>query len=451
MLDLGLPIALLAVATSAFAAGHALIRKRRPQSAFGWITVCFTLPFLGPLLYYAFGINRVHLRAKQLVERDPSLNADPDGLSGRHAPLRDGNAVEALHNGEQTFPAMLEAIRAAERRVYLSSYIFETRGIGADFLDALAEAAGRGATVRVLLDGVGELYSRPRASRALTRRGVRFARFLPPRLIPPALRINMRNHRKILVCDETAAFVGGLNIHSRHLTEDSGNANRIVDLHFRFRGPVVADLAATFERDWQFASGETLEPSDRAIGTAGMARCRTIADGPDRHLDPITSMLLAAIGRAERRIAIMTPYFLPPRELVGTLQSAATRGLDVAILLPAKNNLPYVHRATRNMLWELLEHDIRIYYQPPPFVHTKLLLIDDDSAVVGSGNLDPRSLRLNFELAVEIFDPPFVSSLGEHFAAVRAESHPITLAEVDGRQLPTRLLDSLAWLFSPYF
>jgi cardiolipin synthase len=146
----------------------------------------------------------------------------------------------------------------------------------------------------------------------------------------------------------------------------------------------------------------------------------------------------------------MTPYLIPPRTLMGALQAAALRGLDVAIVLPEQNNLPYVHWATRKLLWELLQRGVRVYYQPPPFVHSKLLLVDEDRAVVGSWNIDPRSLRLNFELALEVRDAGLVARLGSHFEQVRTRSKEVTLQEVDSRRLPERLRDGAAWLFSPY-
>ena len=146
----------------------------------------------------------------------------------------------------------------------------------------------------------------------------------------------------------------------------------------------------------------------------------------------------------------MTPYFLPPREVMAPLLAVALEGVDVAVILPAKNNLPYVHRATRHMLWELLERGVRIYYQPGPFVHSKLFYVDDAYAQIGSANLDPRSLRLNFEMNVEVYDTAFVDELAAHFEAVRARSTPITVEQVDGRALRTKLVDGTAWLFSPY-
>jgi cardiolipin synthase len=161
-------------------------------------------------------------------------------------------------------------------------------------------------------------------------------------------------------------------------------------------------------------------------------------------------MITGAIGNARQRVAIMTPYFVPPRELIPPLQAAALAGVDVAVILPARNNLPYVHRATRHMLWELLQRDVHVYYQPSPFVHSKLFYVDDYYAQIGSANFDARSLRLNFELNVEIFDRATVTELARHFEAVRARSVRVTLADVDSRPLVTKAVDGMAWLFSPY-
>ncbi|MBN1237659.1 MAG: PLDc N-terminal domain-containing protein [Gammaproteobacteria bacterium] len=429
-----------------FAAGHALLNKRRPQSAFGWIAICLTLPGLGALIYFLFGINRVRTRARLLRRSAAEALHEPIG----ELPLEDGNSVRALHNGEQAYPAMLDAIMQAERRVYLSSYLFDTSDIGRAFVTALADAHERGAEVRVLLDGIGELYSFPHASSLLRRLDVPFGRFLPPRLMPPALRMNLRNHRKILVADDVA-FAGGMNVAKRHLVEDTENAHPVVDLHFQLEGPVVEQLATVFVRDWAYATDGSLSaPPAPAAVSRGAAQCRVVADGPDDDADPLTSLLLRTVGSARRRIAIMTPYFIPPRTLMGALQAAALRGVDVAVVLPAKNNLPYVHWATRKLLWELLMRGVRVYYQPPPFVHSKLLLTDDCCAVVGSWNIDPRSLRLNFELAIEIREEALCSELGAHFERVRSRAKEVSLGEMDSRRLPERLRDGVAWLFSPY-
>lgn len=447
MPTLGVVLTIVATALGATAAGHALLKKRRPQAALGWIAISIMVPFVGAVLYYLFGINRVESRARLLRGTWPAK-----ATTAPAPPLTGGNHVDALHNGEQAYPAMLAAIRAARERVWLSTYIFGTAGVGGELVDALAEAARRGVDVRVLLDGVGELYSWPRAGPRLQRAGVRLARFLPPRILPPAVRLNLRNHRKVLIVDSEIAFTGGMNLDARHMVGDPARSRRVVDLHFRLLGPVVRELEAVFAADWSFATREPLAAPEQATQPrhAGNALCRVVPDGPDENRDPLSALLLEAVASARRRVAILTPYFLPPPELVGVLQSAALRGVDVAVVLPAQNNLPYVHWATRHSLWQLLLHEVRVYLQPGPFVHSKLLLIDDDRAVVGSWNLDPRSLRLNFELAVDIRDARLTGELSEHFHACRTRSREVVLQDVDGRPLLERLRDGAAWLFSPY-
>jgi cardiolipin synthase len=466
---IGIAIAVGVGLAGLLTAGHALLHKRHSRAAFGWIALCLLFPAIGPVLYYLFGINRVRRLATRLWPDNQiaGLAGQSDGVAPAgmeslarlgaavtQAPLVGGNAVEVLHSGEATYPAMLRAIDGAQSRVYLSTYLFDTDETGRAFVAALGRAVARGLDVRVLLDGGGELYTLPRARWLLRRQGVPVARFLPPRLLPPSFSLNLRNHRKVLLVDDQIAFTGGINIGDRHLAARTDNANRVVDLHFALRGPIAAKICAVFLHDWTFATRLASAPESHQEPAPdaphGAALCRVVADGPDEDLDRLVALLIGGIGLARHRIAIMTPYFLPPRELLGALQAAALRGVDVAILLPEKNNLPYMHRATRHALWEYLKRGVRVYYQPPPFVHSKLLLIDDDYAQIGSANLDERSLRLNFELVVEVYDRALVRELGAHFGGARAGSREVTLADVDGRRLVTRLVDGAAWLFSPY-
>lgn len=446
------------------ASGHALLNKRRPRSAFGWIAVCLMFPLAGAILYYLFGVNRSRRRAQKL--RDEGLFAAAhsvhatfpgdgaaalgrlgEALSGQ--PLLSGNAVTLLRCGEEAYPAMLAAIDDARQRVLLSSYIFDSDDTGRSFADALQRAVQRGVEVSVLLDGFGELYTFPRARRMLRKRGITVRRFLPPRLLPPSLMINLRNHRKVLLVDDEVAFTGGMNISDRHCVERQGKGHRVVDVHFALRGPVVASLRSIFNGDWVFAGGEPITGVPD-VAPAGAAQCRAIADGPDEELDRLLLLMVGTIGLARRRVGIMTPYFIPPRELLGALQTAALRGVDVSILLPEHNNLFFMHRATRHLLWELLQRGVRIYLQPGHFVHSKLFLVDDDYVQMGSANLDPRSLRLNFELNVEVLDADFAAGLGKYYAEARSGAREITLEEVDGRGMGTRLVDGMTWLFSPY-
>ncbi len=460
---------IVAAAVASFAAaGHALLWKRDPRAALGWIVVSLTVPVFGPLFYFVLGINRIRTRAQTLhistIHPDsdaaparPRADLPPEfselaGIAGAVSryELTTGNRIEPLHNGEQAYPAMLDAIDAASSRVLLSTYIFETNRSGLDFINALARAAARGVDTRVIVDGVGELYSRPRASRLLAKRGVRVARFLPPRLVPPMLHINLRNHRKVLIADGRTAFTGGMNIGDRHLADRTDNPDRVVDAHFRIQGPVVGQLQRVFLDSWAFVNRHAVERFPSHDCEVGAAMCRTIVEGPDEDLDKLLSVLLVAVSAAREQVAIMTPYFVPPRELVGALKGAALRGVEVVVVVPGRNNLPFVHWASRNMMWELLQRGVRVYLQPPPFVHSKLLMVDRHYVQVGSANMDPRSLRLNFELVVEVYDRQFAATVDAHFEAARRNSREITLEEVDSRPLPARARDALAWLLTPY-
>ncbi len=458
---------------AAAAAGHALLSKRDPRAALGWIAVCLMFPLAGPALYFLFGINRIRTRARKLqvqpggasreargqegvgeltyhdvVAEFRELARTSDAITGR--PLVGGNRIELLHSGEQTYPAMLEAISSASRSVYLATYIFESNRTGLRFAAALAAARARDVEVRVLIDGIGELYSLPRIGTVLHRLGVPMARFLPPRLLPPAIHINLRNHRKLLVVDGRVGFTGGMNIGDRHLADHRDDPGRVVDAHFRLEGPIVRQMERVFIDDWAFAADETLDVSDPANDERGSAICRSIVDGPDDDMDRMATILTGAAAVAHRRICIMSPYFLPPPGLYAALQAAALRGVEVSVILPGKNNLAFVQWATRNVLTELLRWGVRVYYQPAPFAHTKLFVVDDHYAQIGSANLDPRSLRLNFEFGVEVYDTAFASTLAAHFEEVRGRSTELSVEDLDGRPLLIKVRDASAWLFSPY-
>ena len=459
-------------------AGHALLNKRDSRSALAWIAICVTFPWAGPLLYFFFGINRISTRARVLQGkrffRFPSAYERPEheGQSVRvrqdlpaeftelarisdavtRRPLVKGNCVEPLHNGESAYPAMLAAIDSARDRVYFSTFIFASDATGQRFMASLTKALKRGVDVRVLIDGGGAWYSFPPAGRKIKKSGIRFARFLPPTLFPPSFYVNLRNHRKLLIVDGLIGFTGGMNIGDWHLAEKAESSRRTIDLHFRLQGPVVSQMEETFLEDWAFSTGEQSSPVEwrPTEEVPGTAICRTFLDGPNEDMDKLTMILISSISVARKKISIMTPYFLPPRELVGALQSASLRGVDVTLILPGKNNQPLVHWATRNMLWELIQWGVKVYYQPPPFVHTKLFIADDHYMQIGSSNLDPRSLRLNFELVVEVYDHALAKNMATHVDVCRQRSHEVTLEELENRSMPVKVRDAFCWLFSPY-
>ena len=451
----------LSVSCAAFASLHALLTKPDPRSAFGWIALCWLFPLGGAILYGLFGINRVRVRARQL--RGDLAHATPTARMRLQAPPADhlmrigdavtqwsrmsGNAIEALENGENAFPRMLQAINGAAHSVWLATYIFETDPVGQQFIQALQAAVARGVQVRALVDGVGEWYSWPHVVPELRRAGVTAQRFLPPRLFPPRLSVNMRNHRKLLLVDGRTGFVGGMNIGGREVGKSG--MRRMADLHFQVRGPVLRQLGEAFQIDWQFAAGEALVVPE-VSADCGACLCRVITDGPDEDNDKLLLVMLGAVSMAREQLLIMTPYFIPPPELSSALQSAALRGVEVTLVLPERSNLRYVDWACRRWLKPLIERGVRVFLQPPPFAHTKLLVMDGRYAQIGSANLDPRSLRLNFEIALEVYDEATCAGLGRYIIAARDHSKVLTAATLSSLGIGARLRDSLCWLLSPY-
>jgi cardiolipin synthase len=366
-------------------------------------------------------------------------------------PLLPGNRLDPLRNGDEAFPAMLEAIHQAKRTISLSTYIFDRDESGLAFARALGDAAARGVEVRVLIDATGTRYSWPPILGVLRREKVRYARFLPALLPWRLLSINLRLHRKIMVVDGTTGFTGGMNIRNGNWLARRP-AHPVQDIQFKVQGPVVAQLQETFADDWLFTTGESLRGQDwfPDLKPAGTALVRGIADGPDEDLDKLRWTILEGLNVARRTVKILTPYFLPDPTIIAALNLAALRGVTVDILLPARNNLPFVHWASVAHWWQILEHGCRIWLGPPPFDHGKLFLVDGGWGLVGSTNWDPRSLRLNFEFNLECYDVDLIGQLETLFQERMNHARQVTSAEVNARSLPIQLRDGVARLFTPF-
>jgi cardiolipin synthase len=454
------------------ASTHVLLYKRDTRAATIWIAVVWLLPLFGVILYLTLGVNRLRRRAVKLAIRKtlsrpvPENLGEPEHDGAEHLkhiaqvvdnfvprPLTNGNKITPLVNGDEAFPAMLAEIEAAETSISLCSYIFDNDATGREFVAALARAVRRGVTVRVLVDSAGTRYSWPPINWKLRQAGVPYARFLPASLLTPwrVATVNLRNHRKSLVVDGLVAFTGGMNI--RH-----GNVlalkpkHPVQDLHFKITGPVVSELQEAFANDWAFTTGEVLD-GDAWFPPAcqtGEVIARVIADGPDSDFENARWTFLAALAEAQTSVQILTPYFLPDTTLVTALNLAALRGARVDIILPAQNNLPYVHWASCAMWWQVLERGCHVWLTPPPFDHSKLMIVDGHWVSLGSANWDARSLRLNFELNVECYGRAFAGEMEKIIRGKIAGAREVTLAEMDARSLPVKLRDSLARLFSPY-
>jgi cardiolipin synthase len=465
---------LAVLAISAIASAHAILHKREVHASISWAALIWLAPVVGALAYVLLGRNRIRRHAAELRGSAQRVRSQPDVVPVRasdvetalrapapqlvelarlveeatHRPLLPGNRIEPLVDGDDAYPAMLDAIARAERSVALATYIFESGPIGVRFVDALVAAQQRGATVRVLLDDVGARYARPTVDRMLRRRGLRVARFLPAWRAPY---YNLRNHRKLLIVDGKVGFTGGMNIRAGHVLRDNPDSP-VRDLHFRVEGPVVAHLMEVLAEDWEFTTHEALrgEPWFPALYACGTSLSRGIPDGPDEDFDKIRWAFLGGIACARRSIRVLTPYFLPDQAIATAFNVAAMRGVQVDIVLPERGNLPIVQWAMWGHLSKVLGHGCRIWLTPPPFDHAKLLVVDDSWLVFGSPNWDPRSLRLNFELALECYDLELAARMGALIGERIAAAREVTLPELELRPLSLRLRDGVARLLTPY-
>jgi cardiolipin synthase A/B len=465
-----------AIVVSTLASVHVILRKRDTRAAIGWVGLVWLVPGFGALLYALLGINRIRRKAislhrvvrattvkEAIEEADKDVSVTPveieaslsplarlaGTVSGR--PLTTGNRVAPLVDGDEAYPAMLRAIDEAESSIALCSYIFDNDAVGLRFADALERAVRRGVDVRVLVDGVGARYSFPPIDRLLRRRGIRVARFLPTIAPTNVAFFNLRNHRKVLVADGRVAFSGGMNIRAGHLLADDPS-HPVRDLHFRLEGPVVRQLLDAFTEDWIFTTGELLH-TERwypPLSRAGVTAARVITDGPDVDFEALRTVIMGALSCARRSVRIMTPYFLPDSGMIGALAVAALRGIRVEIVLPSQGNIAPVHWASMAQMWQVLEPGCRVFLSPPPFDHTKIMIVDENWSMVGSTNWDPRSLRLNFELNVECYDTTLASTLDRIVQHRIDESRELTMQDLTSRSMLVQLRDGIARLFSPY-
>lgn len=462
--------AALSLAIALLASAHVVLHKRDVRAALGWIGFIWFAPVVGAAAYLVLGVNRIRRRAVALrlpdvrartpealrppppelgpeVEHLRSLVALGDGVVRK--PLVAGNAVTLLSGGERAYRAMREAIDQAERSVTLCTYIFDPGEAGNAVADALARAHARGAKVRVLIDAVGVRYGWPPMHRRLRKEGVTAELFLP-RFSPGWLPfVNLRNHRKILVVDGRIGFTGGMNIRDDFLPPPGKG---YVDLHARLEGPVVEHLQTAFAEDWLFTTGEPLDGGAffPPLQAAGPVLARGIPDGPDEDFETVRWILHGALATARERVRIVTPYFIPDAALVTAIDVAVMRGVQVDLVLPERGNLPMVQWAQTAQLWQVLARGCRVWLSPGPFDHTKLMVVDGAWTLLGSANWDPRSLRLNFELDVECWDPDLARRADALVEERIARGRRVSLADVDGRSIPVKLRDGVARLFSPY-
>jgi cardiolipin synthase len=421
-----------------------LIRqKRSPASTMAWLLLVLFLPYVGVPLYLMFGgrkMNRMARRKARVYDRSlpqtPGLvhnETERFLLSYGVPPASPGNRVELLTSGEQSYARLLELISQASSTIHITTYILGRGEVGKQIVDRLAERAGQGVTVRLLLDDVGSWRVGRRFLRPLLEAGAHVAYFMPVLHVPFRGRANLRNHRKIVVADGRTALTGGTNLAWPYMGP-APSGDLWVDLSAAVEGPAVADLEALFFSDWAFATGVDLSAQAGKIDSTvdpvarrpseGNSLVQVVASGPDVADDPLYETIVSLIFAARERIWIVTPYFVPDELLVRALNLAARRGVDVRLIVPERSNHISADLARESYLRELHEAGGLVLMYEPVMLHAKAILFDDQLAVIGSANMDNRSLFLNYEVAVFLYTRSEVEAVSAWAKRVQADCQP---------------------------
>jgi cardiolipin synthase A/B len=452
-----------------------LMTKRDSTAAMAWCLVVILVPLIGAALFWVFGYNRVHrpLRKRRLHRsrfrtghppRTREATSGRDDVSptetwndlGRLAqklnayPVSPGNDVALYHDTQKAFDAMLEAIAAARHHIHLEYYIYRGDATGQRLADLLTEKARAGVEVRLLYDALGGFWLRRRALRPLLDAGGKIDTFLPVTLSPFRFRVNLRNHRKITVVDGRVGFTGGMNIGDEYLGLDP-YFGYWRDALLRLEGPAVAALQRTFTEDWDFAYGEPL--NGRAyfpdLDPAGEHLVQVAESGPDQDVNTIRKIYFAAILSARERVWIATPYFVPDLALLDALRLARYRGVDVRILTLLKPDHFLSFHASRYYYDDMLQVGAKVYLYAKGMMHTKMMLVDGQWAMVGSANLDNRSLHLNFEAGCILYSHDLITDLEKAFRRDLRESVLVDARSFAQRSFWARLAENGCRLLSP--
>lgn len=464
---------------AAFLAVENILRNRRePRGMLAWALALIFIPFVGLMLYMLIGpvpiqrkMRRRHKRRRMiagpLAEQTAVLAKEHNAraLEGfdettralmrlaselSDAVVTSGNSLIVHHDAERAFLNLALGIEAAEHHVHLEYYIFADDDTGRAMRDLLMAKARQGVEVRLLLDAVGCWRLPRRFVRELESAGVEVAFFLPWGLTTRRLQLNCRNHRKLTVVDGKRVFSGSKNIADEYL----GRKKKLGpwrDTYMQLEGPSVTQFQEVFVEDWHFATKKKLTsdlyfPDPRRVGEHVM---QVVRSGPDGRADVMHQLLNAAVSDADKSISIVTPYFVPDRAMMLALTAAAYRGLSVKLLLPSISDSWLVLWAGRTFYDDLLEAGVEIYEYGKGMVHSKVVVVDQRWAMVGSANMDVRSFQLNFELTCMIYNKDIAEYLHTDCDQLCLQARKITDEHVKNWTYPETLAAGLARMATP--
>jgi cardiolipin synthase len=407
-------------------------QRRHPSAALAWVLTIVLLPYLGVPLFLMFGTRKLAKPGAPRALSAPSADGAGPPWAGTLlaglgvAPATHSEAVRFHADGSAAQDALIEMIGAARHRILLATFILADDRIGNAVVAALVRRAGEGIAVCVLLEPLSRLRCSKSQLDTLRGAGIAVRWANANRRDRIETRLNLRYHRKMLVCDQAMLWCGGRNVADEYFTNDADGAPW-VDLSYDVHGALAADVAALFERDWRQAGGAALDPAPFG-GTTGAVPAQLVASGPDYAAENYYDVLLAGAYQARERILAVTPYFVPDDALLVAWTMACRRGVRVTLVLPARSNHRLADWARGRALRDLAAAGAAIVLFPG-MIHAKAVVIDDGIALCGSANLDSRSLFLNFEMMVAFYGERQIAWLAHWIQARAAEATPYAARE----------------------
>ena len=455
-------------------------QRRNPKSVWAWLLILYFIPVLGFVFYLLIGADmhkrkmfrtkeiedrlanairrqELMIRSQELKQKYPGVTDYSDlvmyHLHTTSAILSDDNDVEFFVNGEDKFAALKEDMRNAKKSIHIQYYIIKNDELFRSIVEILKEKVKEGVKVRILYDSMGCWKMRKKIWKQLEKEGIQCTEFFPALVGRLHLRINYRNHRKIVVIDDCIGYVGGFNIGKEYIDKDP-KFGHWRDTHMRITGSSVTALEARFILDWNFADRKRLLSYEDYMDNlkmehTGRSPIQIITSGPDSHDEYIRNTYVRMIHKARKSIYIQTPYFIPDESVMTALQIAIHSGVEVNIMIPCKPDHPFVYWATYSYIGEMVAAGAKCYVYNNGFLHAKTLSIDGMVACVGTANMDFRSFGLNFEVNAVIYSERTVQRLERAFENDMTLCTQVTRKVYDERGLVIKAKEQFSRLLSP--
>ncbi len=450
-----------------FAIARLLREKKQPANTFAWLFGILLVPYVGVPLYLIFGGRKLAQLAASKGPIAPRLPLiTPASHSAIHHPTAQtmctngaiapvgGNHVKLLTNGEATYAELERLILGARHTIHIMTFILGRDDTGRRIVELLARRASEGIKVRLLLDALGCWFTSGRFVQPIRDAGGEVVKFMP--MVPLSSRgsANLRNHRKIAVFDYHTALVGGHNLARDYMGAEPW-PKRFADLGAIINGPGATVLNEIFLADWAFAGKRPLSPLhdelnlEEAMRSEGKSEVQIVASGPDVPGDALYDGIISMVQEAKRSVWIITPYFIPDEVLLRSLEIKARAGRDVTIILPAHSNHPITDYARRPFLRQLMAAGVRVLAYQPGMLHSKAIIVDDCLALIGSVNMDMRSLFVNFEIGAMLYSQDDARTLRTWAGELIRECEPLSADKIRRRRILGNIAEDISRLLAP--